>query len=41
MEILLMEVFLITSFEQAGEYNGEETYSLTLESSGTVVFSII
>ena len=31
--------FLITSFEQAGEYNGEETYSLTLESSGTVVLA--
>ena len=26
--------FLITSYERAGEFNGEETYSLTLESSG-------
>ena len=28
--------FLITSYERAGEYNGEETYSLTLESSNTI-----
>jgi len=28
--------FQITSYERAGEYNGEETYSLTLESSGQV-----
>ena len=29
-------VFLITSYERAGEFNGEETYSLTLESSGQI-----
>lgn len=28
--------FLITSYERAGEFNGEETYSMTLESSGQV-----
>ena len=28
--------FQITSYERAGEYNGEETYSLTLESSGQI-----
>jgi TP901-1 family phage major tail protein len=28
--------FQITSYERAGEFNGEETYSLTLESSGQV-----
>ena len=28
--------FQLTSYERAGEYNGEETYSLTLESSGQV-----
>jgi len=26
--------FLITSYERGGEFNGEETYSMTLESSG-------
>ena len=31
--------FLITSYERAGEYNGEETYSLTLESSGTIAYT--
>ena len=28
--------FQLTSYERAGEFNGEETYSLTLESSGQV-----
>lgn len=31
--------FLITSYERAGEFNGEETYSLTLESSNSVTFT--
>ena len=31
--------FLITSFEKAGEYNGEETYSITLESHNTVTWT--
>lgn len=31
-------VYKITSFERAGEYNGEQSYSLTIESSGEVVF---
>ena len=31
--------FAITSFEKAGEYNGEETYSLSLESSGQITWT--
>ena len=31
--------FQITSYERAGEHNGEETYSLSFESSGTVTFT--
>ena len=31
--------FMITSLEYAGEYNGEATYSVTLESAGSVTFS--
>lgn len=31
--------FLITSYERAGEYNGEETYSVTLESSGAITYT--
>ena len=31
--------FLITSYERAGEFNGEETYSVTLESSGTITYT--
>jgi len=31
--------FAITSFEKAGEYNGEETYSMTLESSGAITWT--
>ena len=31
--------FMIASLEFAGEFNGEVTYSLTLESSGAISFS--
>ena len=31
--------FVVTSYERAGEFNGEETYSVTLESSGTVTYT--
>jgi len=31
--------FQITSYERAGEFNGEETYSVTLESSGTITYT--
>jgi TP901-1 family phage major tail protein len=31
--------FQITSFERGGEYNKEETYSLTLESAGTITYT--
>lgn len=31
--------FMVASLEYAGEYNGEVTYSLTLESSGAVSFA--
>ena len=31
--------FQVTSLEFAGEYNGEATYSVTLESSGAVTFA--
>ena len=31
--------FQITTLEYGGEYNGEMTYSITLESSGAVAFS--
>ena len=31
--------FQLTSLEYAGEYNGEATYSITLESSGAVTFT--
>ena len=31
--------FLITSYERAGEFNGEETFSCTLESSGTITYT--
>jgi len=33
--------FQLTSLEYAGEYNGEATYSITLESSGAVAFTPI
>jgi TP901-1 family phage major tail protein len=31
--------FQVTNCEQAGEYNGEVTYSITLESSGVITFA--
>jgi len=31
--------FMVASLEYAGEYNGEVTYSVTLESSGSVAFT--
>lgn len=31
--------FMVASLEYAGEYNGEVTYSVTLESSGAVTFT--
>jgi TP901-1 family phage major tail protein len=31
--------FMIASLEYAGEYNGEVTYSVTLESAGAVTFA--
>lgn len=31
--------FMIASLEYSGEYNGEVTYSVTLESSGSVTFT--
>ena len=31
--------FMIASLEYAGEYNGEVTYSITLESSGDITFT--
>tara|TARA_R100000231_G_C5319489_1_gene162993 strand:+ start:517 stop:939 length:423 start_codon:yes stop_codon:yes gene_type:complete len=31
--------FQLTSLEYAGEFNGEVTYSVSLESSGTIAFS--
>jgi TP901-1 family phage major tail protein len=31
--------FMIASLEYSGEYNGEVTYSITLESSGSITFS--
>ena len=31
--------FQVTSCEQSGEYNGEVTYSITLESSGVIAYA--
>ncbi len=31
--------FIITSYERAGEYNGEETFSVSLESDGTMTYT--
>ena len=31
--------FQVTNFEHAGDYNGEVTYSMTLESSGVATFA--
>jgi TP901-1 family phage major tail protein len=31
--------WLITSYERAGEHNGEETWSMTFESSGAITYT--
>jgi len=31
--------FQITSYERSGDYDGEETYKITLESSGEIIFT--
>lgn len=31
--------FAVTSLEEGGEYNGEQTYSISLESAGTITVS--
>jgi TP901-1 family phage major tail protein len=33
--------FMVASLEYSGEYNGEVTYSVTLESSGTITFAAV
>ena len=33
--------FMVASLEYAGEYNGEVTYYVTLESSGTITFATV
>lgn len=33
--------FAISGYERAGEHNAEETYSLTLESSGTITYTAV
>lgn len=33
--------FQVTSLEYAGEYNGEATYSVSLESSGSITFASV
>jgi len=33
--------YQLTSFEVSGEYNGEAQYSMTLESSGAIVYTTI
>lgn len=33
--------FMVSNLEYAGEYNGEVTYSVTLESSGTTSFTTV
>ena len=32
---------MVASLEYAGEFNGEVTYSVTLESSGTITFATV
>jgi predicted secreted protein len=32
---------MVASLEYAGEYNGEVTYSVTLESSGAITFATV
>lgn len=34
-------LFKITSFERAGDYNNEQTYSISLESSGAVTTEVV
>ena len=31
--------FQVTTYERAGEYNGEETFSVALENAGTILFT--
>lgn len=33
--------FKVANYERGGEYNGEETYSLTLESSGSITYTAV
>lgn len=33
--------FQITAFEASGDYNGEQTYSMTLESSGSMIVTSV
>jgi TP901-1 family phage major tail protein len=33
--------FIVTSFEKGGEYNGEITFSATLESAGVIAFTAV
>jgi TP901-1 family phage major tail protein len=33
--------FMVSSLEYAGEYNGEVTYTVTLESSGAITFATV
>ena len=35
----LTGAFQITSYERGGEFNGEETFSISLESSGDMIFT--
>jgi len=36
---ILTGPFLVASYERSGDYGGEEIYSLTLESAGTIIFT--
>lgn len=36
---MLEGAFQITSYERAGDYDGEENFQLTLESAGTITFT--
>lgn len=38
---IIQGAFLITALEYAGEYDGEVTYSLALESAGALSFTVI
>ena len=31
--------FIVTSYERAGEYNGEETFSISIESNGSMTYT--